>query len=150
MHGMPGLGNKKGAFVCWHNLLSPGKPKYHRPCALSLLCSEWEEVGHTQVEHQQTKDPFYTNQLFEIEINRCFTKLVKFEHISTPRLKPLRALHLEPINLVVFQEFIVSNLGRGFVLRCFQHLSFPNIATRRFSWYQSRYTRGSFISVLSY
>ena len=51
--------NKKGAFVCWHNLLSPGKPKYHRPCALSLLCSEWEEVGHTQVEHQQTKDPFY-------------------------------------------------------------------------------------------
>ena len=27
----------------------------------------------------------------------------KIQSISTPRLKPLRALHLEPINLVVFQ-----------------------------------------------
>ena len=29
-------------------------PKYHRVCALSLLCSEWEEVGHTQIKHRQT------------------------------------------------------------------------------------------------
>ena len=29
-------------------------PKYHRVCALSLLCSEWEEVGHTQMKHRQT------------------------------------------------------------------------------------------------
>ena len=27
-----------------------------------------------------------------------------------------------------------SNLEEGFVLRCFQHLSFPNAATRRCSW----------------
>jgi len=29
-------------------------PKYHRVCALSLLCSEWEEVEHTQTKHRQT------------------------------------------------------------------------------------------------
>ncbi len=34
----------------------PAKPTfapkdYHRPGALSLLCSEWEEVGHTSVNH---------------------------------------------------------------------------------------------------
>jgi hypothetical protein len=35
----------------------PAKPTfapkdYHRPHALSLLCSEWEEVGHVQIKHQ--------------------------------------------------------------------------------------------------
>ena len=43
----------------------------------------------------------------------------------------------------------IPNLGVGFALRCFQRLSLPNIATRRFSWYQSRYTRGPFSQVLS-
>ena len=69
--------------------------------------------------------------------------------ISTPRLKPLRALHLEPINVVVFHDPTIPNLRVSFALRCFQRLSRPNIATRRFSWYQSRYTRGLFIPVLS-
>jgi hypothetical protein len=69
--------------------------------------------------------------------------------ISTPRLKPLRVLHLEPINVVVFDETITPNLGVGFALRCFQRLSLPDIATRRFSWYQSRQTRGRFSPVLS-
>jgi len=60
------------------------------------------------------------------------------ESISTPWLKLLRALHLEPINLVVFQGLMIPNLGRGFALRCFQRLSRPNIATWRFSRYQSQ------------
>ena len=58
-------------------------------------------------------------------------------HISTPRLHTLRCLHLEPINVVISHEpsntlsdILVSNPGVGFVLRCFQRLSIPNIATR--------------------
>ena len=43
-----------------------------------------------------------------------------------------------------------SYLKAGFPLRCFQRLSLPNIATRRCSWRHNRYTRGSFIPVLSY
>ena len=43
----------------------------------------------------------------------------------------------------------VPYLGVGFALRCFQRLSLPNIATRQFTWWQSRYTRGPFSPVLS-
>lgn len=68
--------------------------------------------------------------------------------ISTSRLNTLLYLHLKPINVVVFHG-PKSNLGLGFALICFQHLSIPNIATQRFSWYQSWYTRGLFIPVLS-
>ncbi len=60
------------------------------------------------------------------------------ESISTPRLNALPRLHLEPINVVVFDGLMIPNLGRGFALRCFQRLSRPNLATRHFSWYQSR------------
>ena len=34
----------------------PQGSKYHRISALSLLCSEWEEVGHTLIKHQQIKN----------------------------------------------------------------------------------------------
>ena len=40
--------------------------------------------------------------------------------------------------VVVYNGPMVSNLGRGFALRCFQRLSRPNIATRHFTWWQSR------------
>ena len=43
----------------------------------------------------------------------------------------------------------LPNLEVGFPLICFQRLSRPNIATRRCPWQDSRYTRGSFFSVLS-
>src|SRR5271155_3310864 len=43
----------------------------------------------------------------------------------------------------------MSNLGVGFALRCFQRLSLPYIATRQFTWWQSRQTRGMFSPVLS-
>jgi len=40
-------------------------------------------------------------------------------------------LHLRPIDVVVFDGPLSrSNLGGGFVLRCFQHLSLPDAATR--------------------
>lgn len=36
------------------------RPKYHQHLAISLLCSEWEEVGHTRLNHQETahNNPF--------------------------------------------------------------------------------------------
>ena len=43
-----------------------------------------------------------------------------------------------------------SYLEGGFVLRCFQHLSLPDAATRRCSWRNNRYTGGLSNTVLSY
>ena len=70
--------------------------------------------------------------------------------ISTPRLNTLLCLHLKPIKLIVYKWPIKSNLGDSFTLICFQRLSKPNIATLRCPWQDSRYTRGSSFSVLSY
>ena len=43
-----------------------------------------------------------------------------------------------------------SYLEGGFVLRCFQHLSLPDAATRLCSWRNNRYTGGLSNTVLSY
>ena len=54
------LTKKKTAasWVCRRTLLSRALvyAKYHRVCMLSLLCSEWEEVGHTQIKHRQAQN----------------------------------------------------------------------------------------------
>src|SRR3989344_2413290 len=79
----------------------------------------------------------------------------RFRFISTTWLNPLRGLHLSPINLVIFEEALgtfvpsIPNLGDCFALRCFQRLSIRNIVTRQCPWQDSRYARGSVISVLS-
>ena len=71
--------------------------------------------------------------------------------ISTPRLNALQHFHLAPINVIISHGPItIPNLGVGFPLRCFQRLSFPDIATGRCHWRDSPQTRGRFISVLSY
>jgi len=63
----------------------------------------------------------------------------------------LRRLHIPPINLVVCQcPSGRPHLERGFPLRCFQRLSFPNIATQLCRWRDNWCTRGSSIPVLSY
>ena len=41
------------------------------------------------------------------------------------------SLHLHPINVVVYNDPQKSNLVAGFVLRCFQHLSDPDLDTRQ-------------------
>ena len=57
---------------------------------------------------------------------------IKLSSVSTGQLRPLRALHTRPINLVVFQGTSTRPyLGTGFVLRCFQHLSSPIVANQR-------------------
>lgn len=62
--------------------------------------------------------------------------MVKSSSVSTGKLSGFRRLHIRPINLVVFQGSSSTevernpHLGVGFPLRCFQRLSFPDIATR--------------------
>jgi len=43
-----------------------------------------------------------------------------------------------------------SHLVEGFTLRCLQHFSRPDVATRRCRWRDNRYTRGPSNPVLSY
>ncbi len=56
-------------------------------------------------------------------------KVVKRSSVSTGQLRRLLALHIQPINLVVFQGAsgpvgpTKPNLGDGFALICFQRLS---------------------------
>src|SRR4029078_8787262 len=76
--------------------------------------------------------------------------------ISTSQLKPSLALHIWPINLVIFQEpsgvlrIGTSHLVEGFTLRCLQRFSLPDVAARHCRWRDNRYTRGPSNPVLSY
>ena len=71
--------------------------------------------------------------------------------ISNRWLNTLLYVHLGPINVVVFYDPSgKSHLGVGFVLRCFQRLSFPDTATLRCYWRNNRHTVGPVNSVLSY
>jgi hypothetical protein len=62
--------------------------------------------------------------------------MVKSSGFSTGKLKRFLAVHLRPIDLVVYQGPSATevawnpHLGVGFPLRCFQRLSFPDLATR--------------------
>ena len=47
-------------------------------------------------------------------------------------------LHLPPINVIVSDDPENSNLVAGFVLRCFQHLSNPDLDTRQCTWRHNR------------
>ena len=71
--------------------------------------------------------------------------------ISTARLCTLPCLHLRPIDVLVSDGPVWrSYLEGGFVLRCFQHLSWPDAATRRCSRRNNRLTGGRSDTVLSY
>ena len=71
--------------------------------------------------------------------------------ISTARLNTLLCLHLQPINVVVYNDPQgKSNLVVGFALRCFQRLSLPDADTQRCAWRHNWYTGGQSITVLSY
>ena len=76
--------------------------------------------------------------------------------ISTAQLHVLPRFHLLPINVLVSygpsetRRSGSIHLGRGFPLRCFQRLSRPDVATRRCSWRNNRYTSGRSFPVLSY
>ena len=82
-------------------------------------------------------------------IPKSTLKITQSKFISSSQLNASRRLHLSPINLVIYKEFIIPNLEACFALICFQRLSEPNIATERCPWQDSSQTRGSFIPVLS-
>ena len=74
-----------------------------------------------------------------------------FRVISTARLRTLPPVHLPPINVVVSNDpKWRSYLEVGFVLRCFQHLSVPDAATRPCPWRDNRLAGGRSNTVLSY
>jgi hypothetical protein len=71
--------------------------------------------------------------------------------ISTAQLKRLPALHMPPIDVVVYHgSHARPGFEVGFPLRCFQRLSRPYIATLLRGWRHDRSTRGTSIPVLSY
>ena len=74
-----------------------------------------------------------------------------FRVISTARLRTSPPVHLPPIDVVVCNDPIRrSYLEVGFVLRCFQHLSVPDAATRPCPWRDNRLAGGRSNTVLSY
>ena len=71
--------------------------------------------------------------------------------ISTSQLHALLRFHIWPINPVVYRApQRKSHLEAGFPLRCFQRLSFPNVANQPCTWRYNWHTRGSSVPVLSY
>jgi hypothetical protein len=76
--------------------------------------------------------------------------------ISTGQLHTLRCFHFRPINPVFcwgpYPPYGGGSphLEAGFPLRCFQRLSFPNVANQPCPWQDNWHTRGSSIPVLSY
>ena len=76
-------------------------------------------------------------------------------HISTSTLHSLLNFYSWPINLVIFKvSFKLSlretHLKASFTLRCFQRLSFPDVATQLYPWRDNWYTIGPSTPVLSY
>ena len=91
------------------------------------------------------------NRSLTPRIHKPCCLLTELRAISTARLNASPRLHLRPIDVVVCDGPLVrSYLGVGFVLRCFQHLSSPDAATRRCSWRYNRHTGGLSSTVLSY
>ena len=71
--------------------------------------------------------------------------------ISTGQLHTSLRFHIRPINVVVFHGSQGNaRFEGGFLLRCFQQLSRPNIATLQCGWRHNRSTRDSSTPVLSY
>ena len=58
---------------------------------------------------------------------------------------------MEPINHIFFMgSSKKSHLEGGFVLRCLQHLSLPDVALEPCTWRYNSFTSGPSIPVLSY
>ena len=71
--------------------------------------------------------------------------------ISIPQLHVLLHFHMEPINHIFFMgSSKKSHLEGGFVLRCLQHLSLPDVALEPCIWRYNSSTSGPSIPVLSY
>ena len=69
--------------------------------------------------------------------------------ISTARLWTSPPLHLQPINVIVFDGPVRPHLAAGFALRCIQRLSDPGLDTLRCAWRHNRSTSGRSVTVLN-
>ena len=89
---------------------TPFPVQYHRRCDVSLLCSEWEQVGPSR--HSRRKGKALTTDIegrdrkhvFACSRSRGNENGQAARLISTARLNVSPRLHLQPINLVVFEE----------------------------------------------
>ena len=80
----------------------------------------------------RTLGPQFAGLVLALGSRDCSQERVRV--ISIARLRTLPPVHLQPIYVVVFNDPIwKSYLEGGFVLRCFQHLSLPDAATRQCS-----------------
>ena len=87
------------------------------------------------------------NKFFRSKIKK---KIIKKNNFSTFTLRILQCVHVKPIYVVISYGALKICLREGFLLICFQQLSFINLATRRCSGQNNRHTRGLRNSVLSY
>ena len=70
----------------------------------------------------------------DLNLHEAYRRIKSRTNISSPELNALLRLYPDPINVVVFHGSSGrAHLGIGLALRCFQRLSFPNIAARRCS-----------------
>ena len=96
----------------------------------------------------------YLKMLIFLKI--CTLKLKRkvrkvFDLFAQVSLNPYRSSTACRLTGCSFRDLITSsNLGVGFPLRCFQRLSFRNVATRRYHGRDNRHTRDSSREVLSY
>ena len=154
------------------NLLSHWLQHYHRHDIFSRSCSGWEGVVPTRYGHQaelvgwpsSTSNPIRKSaRILRQSLsfgNASFTcqgyrdkpheqlVLVSLTHCcaSTPSLSTSWSRTTLQGDLVSGKSYLEAS----FPLRCFQRLSFPNLATRLCHWRDNRYTRGSSTPVLSY
>ena len=108
---------------------------YHGPRVLNGRVRDGNGCGHlgmvagktTWISRRYAKSVVCMGRCLEGEI-----KAVKRSAVSTGRLRQLPAVHVRPIDLVVFQEPSFQRNGRprlagGFTLRCLQRFSRPHV-----------------------
>ena len=155
----PGLGINSGNDLLSRKL----DKHYHRRNGVSLPCSGWERADPPRKDHQTmapredsqvsrrpvilpimnmirerlpsdnrilSKPAIFNN----LNLHEAYRRIKSRTNISSPELNALLRLYPDPINVVVFHGSSGrAHLGIGLALRCFQRLSFPNIAARRCS-----------------
>ena len=107
-------------------------------------------IGHTEESKADSeKHRSITASYQLITLQKVLKRSVRV--ISTARLNGSHRVHLQPIDVIVFDyPDWNSYLVASFALRCFQRLSVPDLDTRRCSWRNSRYASGQSDTVLSY
>ena len=88
--------------------------------------------------------PYFNQSLHSKEYSRS-----SLRPISIPQLHVLLHFHMEPINHIFFMgSSKKSHLEGGFVLRCLQHLSLPDVALEPCIWRYNSSTSGPSIPVV--